>query len=165
MRPSRALKKYWLHVSHPFSGRNGSTQMSIRNGRVVSTWTQRGGENRISISSAKVTAGTHPKQITRKAGPWAGSAEDHRPAPEGGALPGPSRGLSSLDSAGRGIGAAELAATLRSSGLPIVAGDSFAVDRQDKASAVRISIGGVMDHDGLRRLIDQLNRLLDPRAR
>lgn len=60
-----------------------------------------------------------------------------------------------------GVNAADLAAALRPSGLSIVASDVFAVDRRDSAPAVRISIGGVMDHDGLRLIMDRLEMLLN----
>jgi DNA-binding transcriptional MocR family regulator len=64
---------------------------------------------------------------------------------------------------GAGMDAVDLVGALRPSGLSIVASDSFAVDGSHGAPAVRISIGGVMDHDGLRRLIERLDKLLQPR--
>ncbi|WP_380872491.1 putative HTH-type transcriptional regulator [Sphingomonas sp. DBB INV C78] len=65
---------------------------------------------------------------------------------------------------GERVTGAELAAGLRSTGLSIVPGEAFS-PRKDKAvAAVRISIGGAIDHDRLGRAFERVAALLHGRA-
>ncbi|SMF13469.1 transcriptional regulator, GntR family [Tistlia consotensis] len=59
-----------------------------------------------------------------------------------------------------GAGAAELVAAVRPLGLSIVSGSAFAVRSGDPLEAVRISIGGALDHDRLRRAIERVAAIL-----
>jgi hypothetical protein len=72
--PSSALKKYWLFTSQPFKGLSGKIDASITSGREVKRWTHKGGWQATSNQQAMPTAGTLVKQIAKKAGPSAGSA-------------------------------------------------------------------------------------------
>lgn len=56
--------------------------------------------------------------------------------------------------------AAELASTVRPAGLSIVPGEAFAVRKGEAAPAVRISIGGAIDHERLRRAFERLEALI-----
>jgi len=55
---------------------------------------------------------------------------------------------------------AELAAMLRPAGLSAVSARAFAARPEDVAPAVRISFGGAMDHERLRRALQRLEALL-----
>lgn len=59
---------------------------------------------------------------------------------------------------------AELSARLRPFGLSIVAGERFAVDPATMAPAVRISIGGAISHERLKKAVEALRALLCPSA-
>ncbi|RJF85859.1 PLP-dependent aminotransferase family protein [Sphingomonas cavernae] len=63
-----------------------------------------------------------------------------------------------------GLSAAELASMVRLAGLSIVPGEAFAVDRAAAPSAVRISIGGALDHERLRIALERLRILLPAQA-
>ncbi|WP_157215539.1 aminotransferase-like domain-containing protein [Flavisphingomonas formosensis] len=65
---------------------------------------------------------------------------------------------------GGAISAAELASTVRPAGLSIVPGEAFAVRKGEAAPAVRISIGGAIDHERLRRALARLEALLQREA-
>lgn len=58
------------------------------------------------------------------------------------------------------VSAAELASTVRPAGLSIVPGEAFAVRKGEAAPAVRISIGGAIDHERLRRALERLEALI-----
>ena len=58
------------------------------------------------------------------------------------------------------VSAAELASTVRPAGLSIVPGEAFAVRKGEAAPAVRISIGGAIDHERLRRAFERLEALI-----
>lgn len=66
---------------------------------------------------------------------------------------------------GGGVRAADLAAALRPAGLSIVPAEAFAVRVEDAEAAVRISIGGAIDHERLRRALQRLAALLHDRPR
>lgn len=59
-----------------------------------------------------------------------------------------------------GMGAAELAAALRPTGLSIVPGEVFLVDRSRTSPFVRLSIGGAIGHERLRRAFETLETAL-----
>jgi DNA-binding transcriptional MocR family regulator len=59
-----------------------------------------------------------------------------------------------------GIGAAELVAALRPTGLSVVPGEVFRVDRGQASLFVRLSIGGAIGHERLRRAFDTLEAVL-----
>jgi len=61
-----------------------------------------------------------------------------------------------------GIGAAELAAIVRPAGLSIVPGEAFAIDKARPEAAVRILIGGAIDHDRLARALERLEGVIRP---
>lgn len=61
---------------------------------------------------------------------------------------------------GPGMAATDLAAAVRGMGLSIVSGEAFAVRKDHPAAAVRISLGGAIDHDRLRRALECLEALL-----
>jgi len=65
---------------------------------------------------------------------------------------------------GGAISAAELASTVRPAGLSIVPGEAFAVRKGEAVPAVRISIGGAIDHERLRRALERLQALLQREA-
>ena len=58
-----------------------------------------------------------------------------------------------------GIRATELTAAVRPLGLSIVPAEAFAVDPADATRAVRISIGGAIDHDRLQLALDRVRAL------
>ena len=59
-----------------------------------------------------------------------------------------------------GISPAALAAIVRPAGLSIVPGEAFAIDKAGAEPAVRISIGGALDHARLGRACEQLARVV-----
>lgn len=59
-----------------------------------------------------------------------------------------------------GVGAAELAAALRPTGLSVVPGERFLVDRSQTSPFVRLSIGGAIGHERLRRAFEALEAVL-----
>lgn len=64
-----------------------------------------------------------------------------------------------------GANPAEIVAALRPTGLSVVAGDAFAVDRASAAPALRVSIGGIIGRDRLERALHLLRALTSPDAR
>lgn len=64
-----------------------------------------------------------------------------------------------------GANPAEIVAALRPTGLSVVAGDAFAVDRALAAPALRVSIGGIIGRDRLERALALLRALTGPDAR
>ena len=64
-----------------------------------------------------------------------------------------------------GTNPAEIVAALRPTGLSVVAGDGFAVDRTTAGPALRISIGGILPRDRLERPLTLLRALTGPDAR
>jgi DNA-binding transcriptional MocR family regulator len=61
---------------------------------------------------------------------------------------------------GEATSASEIVAALRPTGLSVVPAEAFAVDRDQPARAVRLSIGGAIGHERLRRAFDRLAALL-----
>ncbi|MFW2851551.1 PLP-dependent aminotransferase family protein [Sphingomonas sp. TX0543] len=63
-----------------------------------------------------------------------------------------------------GMSSGDIAGALRSRGLSVVPSDSFAVQRGDAAPALRVSIGGMISREDLRRGLGFLAALIAPDA-
>lgn len=59
---------------------------------------------------------------------------------------------------------ARISDALRPHGLSVISGNSFAVDRVNAPPALRVSIGGALSHDRLRRGLSLLEALINPEA-